>query len=68
MLIRVVYDDFRYDFVKPFCLNELLTAGRISMFRRSSGWVLVGIDPVREPRSSPARRIDRRQSWKEHPQ
>ncbi len=48
MLIRVVYNDNKYDFVKPARLDEMLKAGSISMFQRSNGWVRVGFDPLRK--------------------
>ncbi len=47
MLIHVMYDTDTYDFVPPSLLDVFLAQGRISMFRRKSGWVFVGIDPVR---------------------
>jgi hypothetical protein len=47
MLIRVVYTNNKFDFVKPFRLDRLLEEGRIAMFRRSCGWVQVGIDSIR---------------------
>lgn len=47
MLIQVSYDDERYDYVKDFMLDRLIRSGAISSFRRSSGWVRVGVDPVR---------------------
>lgn len=56
MLIRVVYNNFKFDFVKPFRLDEFLDSGRILMFRRKSGWVYVGIDPIRAQESMPFRR------------
>ena len=47
MLIRVVYNNDKYDFLKPARLDESLKAGTIAMFQRSSGWARVGIDPLR---------------------
>ncbi len=47
MLIRVVYQDFTYDYVNRYCLNRLIETRKVAMFRRSSGWVIVGIDPLR---------------------
>jgi hypothetical protein len=54
MLIRVIYKDDKYDFVKPFRLDEFLDAGKISMFRRRSGWVFVGIDRIRVKENYPS--------------
>jgi hypothetical protein len=62
MLIRVVYNDSKYDFIKPARLNEMLKAGTISMFQRSSGWVRVGIDPLRANNSTPRDKTDERRS------
>ncbi len=48
MLIRVMYYDEKYDFVPASRLNELIEAGKIAMFQRgNSGWVRVGVDPIR---------------------
>ncbi len=48
MLIRVMYHDEKYDLVPASRLNELIETGRIAMFQRGcSGWVRVGVDPVR---------------------
>ncbi|ACH39918.1 MAG: hypothetical protein ACD_55C00158G0002 [uncultured bacterium] len=48
MLIQVAYDDEKYDYVKDFMLEKLIDTGAISKFRRSSGWVHVGVDPIRK--------------------
>ncbi|OHB26627.1 MAG: hypothetical protein A2X84_05020 [Desulfuromonadaceae bacterium GWC2_58_13] len=47
MMIRVVYKNGIHDTVVPEYLNFLLESDRIKMFRRSSGWVHVGVDPIR---------------------
>lgn len=47
MLIQVSYDDEKYDYVKDFMLDRLIQSGTISRFRRSSGWVQIGVDPIR---------------------
>ena len=52
MLIQVNYTDDRYDFVKDFMLETLIASGAIAKFRRTTGWVQVGVDPVRKTRSS----------------
>lgn len=65
MMIRVVYQNFKCDFVKPFRLDEFIDSGRISMFKRSSGWVFVGIDPIRKkkkPYLHPYQWTERRRS------
>lgn len=50
MLIQVGYDDEKYDYVKDFMLEPLIQSGSISKFRRRTGWVQIGIDPVRSQR------------------
>lgn len=52
MLIQVSYDDERYDYVKDFMLDVLIETGSIARFKRSSGWVRVGVDPVRRRKSA----------------
>lgn len=48
MLIQVNYTNKRFDYVKDSTLDKLLETGEIAKFRRTSGWVTVGIDPVRK--------------------
>lgn len=50
MLIQVIYADNHHDFVKPAMLDSLIETRKISQFKRSSGWVTVGVDPVRRSR------------------
>jgi len=47
MLIRVVYENEKYDFVKPFILDELLYLNKIKKFHRINGWVDPNIDKIR---------------------
>lgn len=47
MLIPVIYPDGRHDLVKPFILDRLIDQEEIRSFKRSSGWVALGVDPVR---------------------
>jgi len=47
MLIQVNWSDSRYDYVKDFMLESLIESGKVSRFLRRSGWVTVGVDPVR---------------------
>lgn len=47
MLIQVFYPDNRFDYVKDTILGGLIETGRVMRFRRLSGWVTPGIDPVR---------------------
>jgi hypothetical protein len=39
MLIRVMYPDNSYDYVREFMLNNLIDTEKIVKFRRSGGWV-----------------------------
>jgi hypothetical protein len=47
MVIRVIYQNQKYDFVKASRLDEFIETGAIASFQRRSGWVRVGIDPIR---------------------
>ena len=61
MLIQVVYKDNHYDYVKDFMLECLLASQQVVKFKRSSGWVTVGLDPVRQKREGYSYRgIERR--------
>ena len=47
MMIRIMYNDGKFDMVKHTSLGLLLEKNRLSSFKRSSGWVVVGRDPIR---------------------
>jgi len=47
MLIQVHYPDNRFDYVKENILDTLIETRKVARFRRSSGWVTLGVDPVR---------------------
>jgi len=47
MFIQVCWTNNRYDYVKDFMLDRLIEAGVVARFLRSSGWVTIGVDPVR---------------------
>jgi len=53
MLIQVMFPDNHHDFVKPGMLDPLIESRKIAKFKRSSGWVTIGIDPVRKIRRDP---------------
>ncbi len=53
MLIPVMYKNGNHDQVKDFKLSELIANNEISKFKRSSGWVTIGIDRIRDTRKSP---------------
>lgn len=63
MLIRVVYTDGRNDMVQPFVLDRLIEKEALLSFQRATGWVVMGVDPVRRPKHQqiPYAGIDRRQ-------
>jgi hypothetical protein len=52
MLIPVMYKNGNHDQVKHFKLSELIANNEISKFKRSSGWVTIGIDRIRDTRKS----------------
>lgn len=47
MLIQVNYPDNRFDYVKETILDTLIETKKIARFRRSTGWVTLGVDPIR---------------------
>jgi hypothetical protein len=47
MLLHVIYTDNHYDYVKDFMLDDLIESQKIAKFRRSAGWVTIGVDPIR---------------------
>ena len=53
MLVQVHWTNNTYDYVKDFMLDNLIEAGVVKRFLRSSGWVTIGVDPIRsnKPRS-----------------
>ena len=52
MLIRVMFDDGRFDMVKPLWLDNLLEEQKLTSFMRSSGWTVVGRDALRNRNNS----------------
>ena len=60
MLIRVIRNDSRYDMVKEHQLDNLIERGEVVKFQRSSGWVTIGIDPIRKARQAVRLDQDRR--------
>jgi hypothetical protein len=47
MLIRVIYKNNAYDMIKPSFIDNFIKSGKIKMFLRFEGWVVVGHDQVR---------------------
>lgn len=52
MMLRVMYNDNRYDMVKSTRLDDLIVSNAVAKFERSSGWVTIGVDPIRAPRKN----------------
>lgn len=50
MLIRVQYEDKSFGMVDDTKLESLIAEDRIIAFKRSSGCVRIGVDPIRSPR------------------
>ncbi len=47
MLLQVVRTGNRYDYVKDFMLDSLIESKGIVRFKRTSGWVTLGVDRIR---------------------
>jgi len=47
MLIAVIFSDDSTELVDPDELDDLIYNREIVSFRRSDGWVQIGVDPVR---------------------
>lgn len=62
MMIRIRYPDGKYDMVKVSRLDYLIAKKRISEFRRTTGWVIIGRDPIRKNKRESYRGPERRQS------
>jgi len=60
MLIRVMYDDGTYDMVKPKMLDLLLERDKLTSFKRSDSWAVVGRDALRSSRSQGHKGLERR--------
>lgn len=50
MMVPVVYNSGTHDIIKAELLNRLLGNGVIAQFKRATGWVKVGSDPIRKIR------------------
>jgi hypothetical protein len=48
VLIQVKCPDNRFDFVKEPILDLLIESNKVVEFKRASGWVKIGIDPIRK--------------------
>lgn len=52
MLIPIITSCKQPDSVPPYVLNRMLACGEIHAFERSTGWVIVGRDPIRMARGA----------------
>ena len=48
MLIEVIYRDYQVELIEDTLLDEMIDSGKIIAFRRSSGLVIIGMDPIRQ--------------------
>lgn len=61
MMIRVMYSDGNFDIVKPGLLHRLIEQESIAGFKRSTGWIVIGRDPIRTDRTTSYSGPERRQ-------
>lgn len=48
MMIRIIYTDGRFDYIRNSFLDQLLSLKKIEKFyRHSEGWITLCIDPIR---------------------
>ena len=50
MLIKVMYEDGKMGKIESSQLDDLIHSKKIKKFQRSSGWVTIGVDQIREVR------------------
>lgn len=58
--INVIYKNGVKDRISPALLNTLINSRQIEQFERSSGWVRIGVDPVRVNSNADYSGIERR--------
>ena len=66
MLIRVMYGDGRFDMVRNDMLDILVANMKIKKIRRSSGWVDVERDEIRQSLGVPWDGPEQRAPWPLH--
>ena len=54
MLIHIIRTGNHYDYVKEFILDSLIESQTIVKFKRATGWVTIGTDPIRTSRRDSA--------------
>ena len=52
MLISVLYENNTYGMIKKKLIERFIISGSIIKFFRSSGWVTIGVDPIRKADSA----------------
>ena len=60
MLIRIMYDDGRFDMVNQDVLDDLLNQRVVNSFKRDAGWALVGRDQLRSSNRDAFQGMERR--------
>ncbi len=48
MRISVLFKNNSYGVIKRERIEEFIISGKITKFFRSSGWVTIGVDPIRK--------------------
>lgn len=69
MLVQVQWTNKMYDYVPDYLLDELIESGNVLRFLRSSGWAVIGVDPIRS--KTPAAQyvgVERRGAWQPDPE
>jgi hypothetical protein len=64
MLINVIYQNGRYGLVEDSEIDELIEERKIKKFLRSTGWCMLGADPIRKGPRYDYKRPERRQGVK----
>jgi hypothetical protein len=62
MLIAVVYQNNETGMVEAYQLDELISSNKIKMFKRSEGWVTIGVDQIRKESRVDFKSQERRQT------
>ena len=60
-MIRIVYRTGEEELVSPKFLDILLYLGQVQLFERNDGWVIVGVDQLRDSHSDSYSGINQRQ-------
>jgi hypothetical protein len=49
MLIRVIYQNGKYDMVNNDLLDNYIKNEHVIQFKRKDGWATIGVDSIRDP-------------------